>query len=277
MAISLKTQLLVLLGGAALLPHGASAQGIPEPNLVLYGVVTAQTSLGNVRLTTGNLTWQMQLSGGGPIVTVSATLTNINDQFSYVAYVPVETEIPGFGISSNALKVTGIPATYTRANVSINGSPAAFVQPAQSTFSLASVDRGRLERIDLTITGICPDADVNGLPDCWEEAYFGFSGVSPDGDDDSDGASNRNEFKAGTNPKNSASLFAFVTVERQPGGVRVEWSSVEGKTYILDRSEDILTGYAPIASNLSNTAPKNTYVDATATGPMYFYRLRIQE
>jgi len=152
------------------------------------------------------------------------------------------------------------------------------VQPSQTTFSLSSVDRGRFERVDLTITGICPDGDMNGLPDCWEEAYFGFSGVNPDGDDDGDGASNRNEFKAGTNPKNATSLFAFLTVELEQGvGVRVEWSSVDGKTYAIDRSEKLLTGYAEIASNIQNTAPKNSYVDDTVSDANYFFRVRIQE
>lgn len=278
MAGLFKTAFMVLLGCAALLSPRVSAQGIPEPNLVLYGVITAQTDQGDIRLTTGNLSWQIQISGGAPI-TVNVALTNINDQFSYVAYVPLETEIPGIGISANALKVTANPATYSRANVTIDGSPAVFVQPSQTTFSLAAVDRGRLERVDLTITGICPDGDMNGLPDCWEEAYFGFSGVNPDGDDDSDGASNRDEFKAGTNPKSAASLFAFLTVERQPGGggVMVEWSSVEGKTYAIDRSEDLLTGYAPVASNLLDTAPRNSYLDISVSGPVQFYRVRIQE
>lgn len=278
MAGSKKIAAVVLLGCAALLSPKSYAQGIPEPNLVLYGVITAQTSLGDVRLTTGSLTWQIQLATGGPLITVNASLTNINDQFSYVAYVPLETEIPGLGISANALKVTPIPATYNRANVTIDGSPATYVQPSQSTFSLASTDRGRLERVDLTISGICPDGDQNGLPDCWEEAYFGFAGVNPNGDDDGDGSSNGDEFKAGTNPKDSASLFAFVTTARHPeGGILVEWSSVEGKTYILERSEDLLTGYAPIASNLQDTAPKNSYVDDTVADSNYFYRMRIQE
>ena len=48
--------------------------------------------------------------------------------------------------------------------------------------------------------GHLPDADKNGMPDAWELAYFGHTGVDPNADPDHDGLSNLQEYQAGTNP-----------------------------------------------------------------------------
>jgi len=48
--------------------------------------------------------------------------------------------------------------------------------------------------------GHLPDSDRNGMPDAWERAYFGHTGVNPNADPDHDGLSNSQEYQAGTNP-----------------------------------------------------------------------------
>jgi hypothetical protein len=56
---------------------------------------------------------------------------------------------------------------------------------------------GVFEFAALTASG---DSDHNGLPDDWERLYFGHIGVDPTADPDTDGLSNLEEYKAGTNP-----------------------------------------------------------------------------
>ena len=58
----------------------ALADGVPEPGLVMYGVVR-NTAAGNARVTSGTLSWTFTTSGGG--VTVLAPLQNLNGQFSF--------------------------------------------------------------------------------------------------------------------------------------------------------------------------------------------------
>src|SRR5688572_9284345 len=124
-----------------------AAQGIPEPSLVMYGVVRNTQDRDRLRIVFGNLTWQFQPVGGGPSFAVSATLTNINDQFSYVLRVPCETEVPGLVVSSNVLR---LGSAYTRSNVLFNGTnQMTLVDPAQVSFNLSSTARGRVERVDL--------------------------------------------------------------------------------------------------------------------------------
>lgn len=50
------------------------------------------------------------------------------------------------------------------------------------------------------------DTDEDGLPDAWEMAIFGSLSASGSNDSDTDGSNNRDEFLAGTDPKNAASL-----------------------------------------------------------------------
>jgi len=46
------------------------------------------------------------------------------------------------------------------------------------------------------------DADGNGLPDLWEQHYFGHTGVDPNADPDGDGLSNLQEYQRHTDPTN---------------------------------------------------------------------------
>ena len=261
---------------AAGLAENVAAQGIPEPSLVMYGVVRNTQDRDRLRIVFGNLTWLFQPVGGGPAFAVSTTLTNINDQFSYVLRVPCETEIPGFQLSSNVLR---LGSAYTRSSAFFNvTNPATLADAAQASLSLASTARGRVERVDLDISIVLEDLDGNGLPDAWERLYFGRTSVDPFADPDGDGLNNLAELKAGTNPNDFQSQFKFIRITRQAGSVLVEWSSVANRSYSILRSSDVLTGYQLLSGNRQATPPVNSFLDTTAAPPgPYFYRLRLQE
>lgn len=269
-------QLALVAWLAAGLADKVPAQGIPEPSLVMYGVVRNTQDIDRLRIVFGNLTWVFQPTGGGPSFAVSTTLTNINDQFSYVLRVPCETDAPGISPSTNVLR---LGSSYTRGNVFFNTTnQAALVDPAQASFSLSSTARGRIERVDLNISIVLQDLDGNGLPDAWERLYFGRIGIDPFADPDRDGLNNLAEYKAGTNPNDFQSQFRFIRITTQGQGVLVEWSSVTNRFYSVLRSAELLSGFQTLAGNRQATPPVNNYLDATATPPgPYFYRLRLQE
>lgn len=50
------------------------------------------------------------------------------------------------------------------------------------------------------------DTDGDGMPDWWETLYFGNTAMEPDGDEDSDGILNIDEYHAGTNPQTALTL-----------------------------------------------------------------------
>ena len=254
-----------------------AAQGIPEPSLVIYGTVRNAADV-NTRLLGGTLTWLFQPSAGGQPVTITASLTNINDQFSYVLFVPCETEIFGLSISSNVLRFLPTVLSYDRSLALLGTNLLSFVQPSQSTLNATSRDRGRIERIDLVVSIQPTDNDHNGLPDYWEDMFFGRLGIDPNGDADGDGVKNIDEYRAGTDPTDPNSRFAFIAVEPYPsGGVRVQWRSADGRSYTLQRSSQLLSGFTNLATGITATAPANTFLDTTATtGEPFFYRLKLQ-
>jgi hypothetical protein len=66
-------------------------------------------------------------------------------------------------------------------------------------------------------TGIT-DTNTNGIPDSWELKYFGtITGAVADVDTDGDGALNKDEFVADTNPTNVASVYPNLIEEWIPG------------------------------------------------------------
>jgi subtilisin family serine protease len=124
------------------------------------------------------------------------------------------------------------------------------------------------------------DTDGNGLPDWWELQYFGhLTGTDPNADPDHDGMSNLAEWLAGTDPTNAASnLRVTVLSATNANAVVLDWTSVAGKTYWLERSTNLLTGFNfTVATNINATAPTNTQTDTTILpGNARFYRVGVE-
>jgi len=89
-----------------------------------------------------------------------------------------------------------------------------------------------------------PDVNRNSLSDFWEKAHFGsvVTGFTGRGDADSDGMSDADEWRSGTDPTDPASRFAVKTPETLPNGtVRLTWPATSGWLYWLETSNDLRT------------------------------------
>lgn len=87
------------------------------------------------------------------------------------------------------------------------------------------------------------DWNDDGIPDDWQAQYFGNNSAlwpSPSADSDGDGLSNRQEYMAGTNPKdaNSALRTSFVVAAQGP---RLTWNTVPGQMYQIETTSDFST------------------------------------
>jgi hypothetical protein len=281
-----KLALPAALALATFAAHSQSIFGVPEPGLILFGQVR-NAAAGNSLLTYGTLRWTITPSGGGAAITVTVTLTNINDQFSYIVRVPFESVLAGLTLSPGALALSGPPANYNRSATigeTFAGSqqPATIVAPAIGNFTFGAADRGRIERVDLQVSISFTNTGGDGIPDAWRQQYFGSITNTTNScaacDPDGDGMSNMAEFKAGTNPNDPQSRFAFIDVRLDPmGGIAVRWSSVALNHYTMQRSATVTGGFTDLMIGILATPGTNYIRDATATdvGP-YFYRLRVE-
>lgn len=116
---------------------------------------------------------------------------------------------------------------------------------------------------DLIADEVDVDDDNDGLHDAEELSGSRFdpqTSTDPfSGDSDDDGVSDRDEARAGTNPKDAGSRFAVTDVSIETNTIRVSWKSREGRAY------DVMT-----RSNLvSETTPRvlDTVTAVNGSGP----------
>jgi hypothetical protein len=259
----------------------ASAKAtIPEPDLVWYGKVLTASGGATVRLTAGTLVWRIEPLSGGPAIVLTTSLTNINDQFSFVLRVPCETPEPGGTNSGTAISLTAPPLRYRRLTVTLDGQPLSLITAA-SEFSPLPIDRGRTERIDLRLGPALIDSDGDGLADAWELQYFGSLNANPLADPDGDGMNNLREFLAGTNPTDAQSRFELIDISREANGISVRWSSEQGRSYRVLRSATLLAppaSYQIVQTGLAATPPLNQFIDTTTgTNTQFFYIIAVEE
>jgi T5SS/PEP-CTERM-associated repeat protein len=128
------------------------------------------------------------------------------------------------------------------------------------------------------------DLDGDGIDDAWATNYFGHTPLTPAeraADADNDGASNADEFHAGTNPNSAASVLraALSFIGGRPA---VTFPCVNGKSYRLHVSNDLLTWSTVSEPAFTYPAPGlcSWTDDGTDTGglgaPTRFYRIVVE-
>lgn len=114
----------------------------------------------------------------------------------------------------------------------------------------------------------------------WAQQYgFAVDGSADWLDPDGDGMNNWQEFIAGTNPTNAASVLTMNYAVPQAGinQVYIQWQGVSGREYFLQRSTNLSGGFSTIQSNLFGEEGTNLTADTTATnGGAYVYRIGVQ-
>ncbi|HVU07497.1 MAG TPA: hypothetical protein VHG89_03020 [Verrucomicrobiae bacterium] len=145
--------------------------------------------------------------------------------------------------------------------------------------------------IEGTVVRTNLDADADGLPDDWEQFYFGQLGVGATNSFTHDGVSNWAKYVAGTNPTNSAENFQLLSVQQTSGETELHFTFAPSRQYTIQWSDDLRnwqTVTNPALLYLSDWLTKTgtnqfypapvyaAWRDTNVVGSQRFYRVSVQ-
>lgn len=119
------------------------------------------------------------------------------------------------------------------------------------------------------------DSDHDGMDDDWEMTYFGDLSHDGTADTDGDGLTDLQEFQAGTNPIDNASVLRCLTVLTSVGGATIYWSAIPGHSYRIEYKTSIDDpNWTTLITSItaSTTTASSTDPDAAFT-TQRFYRV----
>ena len=109
-----------------------------------------------------------------------------------------------------------------------------------------------------------------------EGAQADADGDSMDDDWDGDGFCNLHESIAGSNPTNSASRLALMSITAAADDV-ISWQSVTGRVYALWSSTNLTSGFGLLQALISAMPPLNTLTTTLQATSCRFYRITVDE
>lgn len=136
----------------------------------------------------------------------------------------------------------------------------------------------RVEMVIITPDVSDLDSNSNNVPDVWEISNSQQLDFPAGHDSDSDGASDTEEYIAGTSPVNSNSVFAVTTISNMQHSV-LSFSTVTGRSYNLEYCTNLQQQvWHPVlgATNLPGSGAIEQLSDTNSVAyPSIFYRLRL--
>jgi len=150
--------------------------------------------------------------------------------------------------------------------------------PTVGTHFVDSVNSANIPIASSTMTKDTSDVDGDGIPDAWELHFCGsVTGINPDADPDGDGHSNREEWIAGTDPTNSASVFAIAGVDDFGGERRLSWMSAAGHYYSVLFATNLFDEERILFSSIPATPPTNSIIIPQECPREGFFKIKVDE
>ena len=164
------------------------------------------------------------------------------------------------------------------------GQPKVGLRTGTFSGSAYSANLGWIE-LDTTLSDLAtatisrPDTDSDGIADAWERLQFGnLIAATATSDQDSDGASDLNEYNAGTLPLNAFSNLRIVSHTHTAGQTQaaIQFTSVATRNYRIEYDNDLLGAWTDSALGTFAPATGSASTTGSLTGltatPRRFFR-----
>lgn len=122
------------------------------------------------------------------------------------------------------------------------------------TFSVTFTTNNTRVVLGNFIPGDLIDSDGDGMSHEFEQQYFGDpTAADPAADRDGDGMNNLNEFRAGTNPIDPASVFRITEIRRQGNDIVILFPAAPDKSYRVEAGPNLTGGFPTTVATVAAT------------------------
>ena len=185
--------------------------------------------------------------GGLPDVPVNLQVVSFDGSTAILSWTDPDNRESGFILERSPDGTTWADAGTFPANDNVVMVSGLGTSPAWSFRVRGTNFIGSSFRSEPALSGTVPvDTDHDGMPDSYENQIPGLDANNPADaglDLDSDGASNLDEFLAGTAPKNPVSVFGIDSLTRLPSGVaEIRFEALANKAYTVLVSRTLAPG-----------------------------------
>jgi regulation of enolase protein 1 (concanavalin A-like superfamily) len=146
-----------------------------------------------------NIFWAVTPSNGVIVQKRIATGGATTSYYDSVTKAPVWLKIERMGNMFVALKSADGVTWSVYGTETVPMAASIYAGALLCSPSTTTIGQGKITGMTL---GAATDVDGNGLPDLWEQRYFGTTGNNPQADYDGDGLSNLVEYQQGSDPTN---------------------------------------------------------------------------
>ena len=220
----------------------------------------------------------------GTATTVSGTLNSTaSTTFRLEFFANVSGDASGAGEGLNFIGATNV-TTNASGNATFTSLALPAIVPAGQKISATATDpAGNTSEFSLTNTAASTvtttDTDGDGLPNAYETANsLSTSVADANVDSDGDGMTNAQEFRAGTNPRNAASILRLGPPATAGSDKTLSLPSLAGITYRIDYADDLLSAnhWRTLADQIPGTGAAITITDPGAAAlPQRYYRAMV--
>lgn len=254
----------------------------PAPDAIIYGMVKDQNGM---PLT--DPTDQVILQNAAGVQVVGTVQPGLAIGVNYLVHVPMDGATLGSLYAANAQVVGNHYKLYVSVNTTTN-------LPIEMTgaWSVLGLSASQT-RQNLTLG---TDANGDGIPDAWEQAFLAslgvnlsLAGINPNTDYAHNGRTLLQEYLLGDYPFNPGYNFGVTLVSQNAGSAVLAFTTMTGRSYMVSGSAD-LQNWMPLAFTIpaQATTPTTSYyaqsiqplqlqtVQPTNSPTVQFFRLQLQ-